>query len=103
MAAPNWKTYDTNGDGKLTDAELTTWDNVVRAYRNYVDSNFENTYEADIAASTETSGGTSSGGSSYSTLPNYDAILANAVAATPTGTDTRYGASSFTDPNTRCD
>jgi hypothetical protein len=100
MAAPNWKTYDTNGDGKLTDAELTTWDNVVRAYRNYVDSNFENTYEADIAASTETSGGTSSGGSSYSTLPNYDAILANAVAATPTGTDTRYGASYFTDPNT---
>jgi len=55
MAAPNWKTYDTNGDGKLTDAELTTWNNVVRAYRNYVDSNFENTYEADIAASESTS------------------------------------------------
>ena len=51
MAAPNWKTYDTNGDGKLTDTELTTWNNVVRAYKNYVDSNFENTYEADIAAS----------------------------------------------------
>ena len=55
MAAPNWKTYDTNGDGKLTDTELTTWNNVVRAYRNYVDSNFENTYEADIAASESTS------------------------------------------------
>jgi hypothetical protein len=96
MAGPNWKTYDTNGDGKLTDTELTTWDNVVKAYRDYVDPSFENTYEADIAASTETSGGTSSGGSSYSTLPNYDAILAN---ATPSSPDTRYGASYFTDPN----
>ena len=55
MATPNWKTYDTNGDGKLTDAELTTWNNVVRTYKEYVDPNFEDTYEADIAASESTS------------------------------------------------
>ena len=55
MATPNWKTYDTNGDGKLTDTELTTWNNVVKAYKEYVNPNFEDTYEADIAASESTS------------------------------------------------
>ncbi len=85
MAAPNWKTYDTNGDGKLTDTELTTWDNVVRAYRNYVDSNFENTYEADIAASTETSGGTSSGGSSGFNSAAYTDMLVGAGLSAPSG------------------
>ena len=56
---PNWKTYDTNGDGKLTDAELTMWNNVVQNYKTYIDPNFEDTYEAGTATGTGT--GTSEG------------------------------------------